>query len=289
MTPCDDAVSEKFLNAGNFELCAALLYPECDVKHLETGLGFLLWLFAADDVFDDASASTEEDCNQHERHMEASLAVLRDPEAATTDPYSMMFQDVVKRLKSTATKGNFERFFQGYLIHQKATIEQSRFRSLVLLPSIEEFVHMRRGTISGNMCLSTVEYALDIDLPDHVFDDPVLKGMSFALHDIMAWPNDLYSFNKEQAQGDFENLVCVVMAEKNLGVQDSVDFVGNMLGRSIAEYAELKQKLPSFGPQVDAELTRYLTGCEFFTQGALRWYSSSLSEFLRQFCISTTF
>lgn len=34
-----------------------------------------------------------------------------------------------------------------------------------------------------------VEYSLDLDIPDFVFDDPVVKAMSDATSDIMTWPN----------------------------------------------------------------------------------------------------
>lgn len=34
-----------------------------------------------------------------------------------------------------------------------------------------------------------VEYSLDIDLPDYVFEDPIVIAMSQATTDIMTWPN----------------------------------------------------------------------------------------------------
>lgn len=34
-----------------------------------------------------------------------------------------------------------------------------------------------------------VEYSLDIKIPEHVWDHPVLVGLSRAAIDIMTWPN----------------------------------------------------------------------------------------------------
>lgn len=34
-----------------------------------------------------------------------------------------------------------------------------------------------------------VEYSLDLDLPDEVFENPIIKAMSDATDDIMTWPN----------------------------------------------------------------------------------------------------
>jgi len=34
-----------------------------------------------------------------------------------------------------------------------------------------------------------VEYSLDLDIPDYVFEDPTFQAMSDATTDIMTWPN----------------------------------------------------------------------------------------------------
>ena len=48
---------------------------------------------------------------------------------------------------------------------------------------------MRRATIGGALVEAMVEYSLDLDMPAHVFEDPVVKAMSDAAIDIMTWPN----------------------------------------------------------------------------------------------------
>jgi len=34
-----------------------------------------------------------------------------------------------------------------------------------------------------------IEYSLDLDLPDEVFENPIIKAMSDATNDLMTWPN----------------------------------------------------------------------------------------------------
>jgi hypothetical protein len=34
-----------------------------------------------------------------------------------------------------------------------------------------------------------IEYSLDLDLPDIVFENPIIKAMSDATTDLMTWPN----------------------------------------------------------------------------------------------------
>jgi len=64
------------------------------------------------------------------------------------------------------------------------------------------------------------------------------------------------------------------MEEKDLGLQEAIDYVIGMLSDRAADYIALKQSLPSFGAKVDKELARYLKALEHFVQGTVVWYYS---------------
>jgi hypothetical protein len=74
--------------------------------------------------------------------------------------------------------------------------------------SVSDFIMIRRATIGaalvegvqrftlhGHRLCSTlslaamIEYSLDLDIPDCVFEDPTVIAMSQATTDIMTWPN----------------------------------------------------------------------------------------------------
>jgi hypothetical protein len=80
---------------------------------------------------------------------------------------------------------------------------------------------------------------------------------------------------KEQADGDYQNLVCIIMEERNLGLQGAMDKITEMMKERVDTYVALKQKIPSFGPVIDNELARYLTGLENYVQGTIVWYCMS--------------
>ena len=84
-----------------------------------------------------------------------------------------------------------------------------------------------------------------------------------------------WRWQKEQAEGDLQNIVFCVMAERNCGLQDAVDAVTEMTVKRVADYLRLKASLPSFGAAVDAEVARYLKGLEYFAQGANVWHYHS--------------
>ena len=80
---------------------------------------------------------------------------------------------------------------------------------------------------------------------------------------------------KEQAENDFQNLVCCIMVEQNIELQDAIDVLTDMLDARVTEYLDLKNRLPSFGEAVDAQLARYLSALEHFVQGTVVWYYRS--------------
>jgi hypothetical protein len=78
------------------------------------------------------------------------------------------------------------------------------------------------------------------------------------------------------------------MHECDVGLQTAIDILTEMLAQRVEDYVELKNRLPSFGPDVDLELGRYLHALENFVQGTVLWYYLSPSKTSRQSHISFT-
>jgi hypothetical protein len=69
------------------------------------------------------------------------------------------------------------------------------------------------------------------------------------------------------------------MEEKDLDLQDAIEYVIQMLNDRVKEYCALKRRLPSFDRSVDKELARYLRALEHFVQGTVVWYYSPRKSF----------
>ncbi|KAH7928018.1 terpenoid synthase [Leucogyrophana mollusca] len=267
----DERMKHKFLNYGKFDLFAALSFPDADLKHLETCIIFFFWAFSTDDLSDEGALQSKPDAVQAGHDI--SMSVLNNPDGPRPKyPYAAMFHDLLRRFRETSTPGAYTRFIRAFEEWSSSQVKQARNRSQDRIASVDEFIQMRRATIGGAMVEAMIEYSLDLDLPDVVFDNPIIKAMSDATNDLMTWPNDLCSFNKEQSDGDYQNLVFCVMNERNVGLQRAIDILTDMLSQRVEDYIGLKNSLPSFGPEVDAELARYLRALENFVQGTVLWY-----------------
>ncbi|CAL1697047.1 unnamed protein product [Somion occarium] len=257
-----------------FDLYAGLSFPDADVQHLETCISFFLWAFSFDDLSDEGEYQSKPERVQV--GVDISMEVLNNPELpAPKFKYAAMLHDIWRRFRSTASPGACNRFKKAVESWMNSQVEQAGNRAFSTVPSSEEFIILRRRTIGGEIVEAMVEYSLDIVVPEHVWDHPILVGLSKAAIDIMTWPNDLCSFNKEQSDNDFQNLVFCVMLERDVGLQHAVDIVTEMLADRVKEYVKLKAQLPSFGEEVDSELRRYFIALEHYVQGTVVWYYDS--------------
>ncbi|KAK7688105.1 hypothetical protein QCA50_008475 [Cerrena zonata] len=268
-----EAKERKFLSHA-FDLYAGLSFPDADVEHLETCIAFFLWAFSFDDLSDEGEFQSKPDRVQV--GVDISMEVLNHPELPPPKfKYAAMLHDIWRRFRSTASPGACNRFKKAVESWMKSQVEQAANRSWNTVPSVDEFIILRRRTIGGEIVEAMVEYSLDIKIPEHVWDHPVLVGLSRAAIDIMTWPNDLCSFNKEQADGDLQNLVFCVMLEQNVDLQSAVDIVTKMLATRVDDYVTLKAQMPSFGSEVDVELATYFKALEHYVQGTVVWYYES--------------
>ncbi len=69
------------------------------------------------------------------------------------------------------------------------------------------------------------------------------------------------------------------MLERDCNLQTAVDVLTEMQAQRVADYIRYKSQLPSFGPEVDAELARYNKAIEQYTQGTVVWYYHSPREY----------
>ncbi|KIJ33097.1 hypothetical protein M422DRAFT_264968 [Sphaerobolus stellatus SS14] len=268
------SISDNFINLGNFARLAGLSFPNAGKSRLETGLAFYLWGFSVDDFFDNTSRSPSET----EKDVELNTAVtLCDSIPNVGSPSAAVLHDLLKQFREDGSPGMVKRsqFIEGFHSWSKALITQTKTRWNNDIPSVDAFILMRRSTIGAEMAKAVMEYTIGIDLPDHVFDDPIVQGVFDATTDILTWPNDLCSFNKEQADGDFQNLVVVIMHERGLDLQRAIFELEKMLKARVDDYISLKSRLPSFGPEIDTELGRYHENIEYCVQGIIQWHYES--------------
>lgn len=66
-------------------------------------------------------------------------------------------------------------------------------------------------------------------------------------------------------------MIVVMMRQEGLDLQSAVDFVGDLCKQSIDRFIEQRAHLPSWGPDIDQQVEKYVGGLADWIVGSLHW------------------
>ena len=114
--------------------------------------------------------------------------------------------------------------------------------------------------------------------------DRDVQNLSRLAGGIICWINDVLSYEKERAHGDFHNLVMVYEHHQRLLPSVAAQQAIAYINAGIADFVKTAAKLASFGEAEDAELRRYLEVLRAVIRVTLSWtfdstrYHDALAE-----------
>ncbi|KAK1757049.1 terpenoid synthase [Echria macrotheca] len=163
-------------------------------------------------------------------------------------------------------------------LYVDAVVQQSADWATDRLRTIDDYLAVRRHT-SG--CLPSFALAeMELDVPEDVYRHPLLERMRDCGAYLIIASNDLYSYPVERARGHaLHNLVTTVMYQLDLAPQAAVDWIGNWSDGIAAEFLECRANLPSWGPEIDEQIHRYVDGIASWVRGADDWSFESQRYF----------
>ncbi|KAJ7080410.1 terpenoid synthase [Mycena belliarum] len=183
-------------------------------------------------------------------------------------------RDFWARCIQGAGPGTQARFKETMQLFFEAVKTQTWQRDTEVILNLEEYIELRRDTSGCKPCWALIEYAMDIDLPDFVADNPVIMALNQSANDLVTWsnvPQDIFSYNVEQSRGDTHNMIIILMTVDGHSLQSAMDYVGGLCRMTIQKFQEDRACVPSWGPEVDAMVERYVLGLEAWIVGSLHW------------------
>ncbi|KAG6328768.1 hypothetical protein ID866_10321, partial [Astraeus odoratus] len=206
--------------ATNVTHVAAYYCPEADPARFRVYADFMNWIVMIDDLLDNYSPEEARELR------ECCMRAFRDPEFQTENRFALMVQSFFGRFRETGKPGCTKRFIDGVDFYFSGSEKETEYRAKGSTADLESYIEYRRGTGVCPPIFAMIEYSADIDLPEEVISHPVIKAMEDAANDATSWGNDIYSFNVEQARGDMNNIVVVLMHAKGLDLQSALDYAG---------------------------------------------------------------
>jgi hypothetical protein len=213
-------------------------WPEASGQELDLGLDFFAWLFLVDDAFDGL------DVQDAERLIETFTGVVEGA-AGNGDGWVDFFADIWARQCAGMSARYCRRAAENWtkvfhaLLAEIVNIAENHF------PTIEEYRKIRYRSGYMPPILDITERLRGFELTPEVYADAVFR----TLYDANVWclnlVDDLYSFEKEAAQGEPHNMVLVVEHERRCSRSEAVDAVMTILGEHISSFVAAEAKLPA--------------------------------------------
>ncbi|KAF7294073.1 Terpene cyclase [Mycena kentingensis (nom. inval.)] len=271
---------DEMLRQINIGLLTTAIYPGAGYPQTRVCADFCAYLWLLDDLSD------EQDVVEIERSgglAEVVLGALRDPDGfASKARVAVLGKDMMRRFVRTAPVqvqqrfvATFEDFFQGVQA-------QAKIRSTGTLPTLKEYIEIRRQTSACKSCWAVCEYAYNIFLPEEVRFHPILAGLDEAANDLVAnippgSLQDMYSYGRERARADLShNMMHIVMVHQDLSLVAAAKFVGAMCIEAIERFHKLKAASQAvteseWDSGTRREVARYVQALQDWITGILYW------------------
>jgi 5-epi-alpha-selinene synthase len=270
-----EAATRSFEQVGVGAL-AAYAYPDAEPLMLELIAEVMAWVFIQDDVHDTAAPQ----CQRPERvrhRFDRYLEIVRTGRVqASAEPAAAALADLSSRLialGSPAWHAHFVETMRRFWMD--GLVVETYYRSRGLSPDPASYMAMRVETVGVYVCLDLLELTMEQELPSRVRADPILRRITWLTSRIIAYVNDVFSYDKEVRAGDVNNYLHVVRRSESMSLAGAIDRAVRVHDRELAQFCQLGGTLMDYGPDARRAVERYMAGCRSWMTGALRWQQSS--------------
>ncbi|WP_307131514.1 epi-isozizaene synthase [Streptomyces aurantiacus] len=193
------------------------------------------------------------------------------------DPLVAGFADSVVRLYSFLGEGWNARFAGHFHAVIEAYDREFRNRTSGTVPTVEEYLELRRNTFAHWIWLDLLEPSAEYELPVTVRENAAYRRAALLCQDFAAWYNDLCSLPKEIAGAEVHNLGISLIHHEGMRLEESVREVRRRVEECITEFLDVEKEVLRYAERIDngsardAELAAAVRAC---LCNMRNWFSS---------------
>ncbi|CVK85123.1 uncharacterized protein FMAN_02036 [Fusarium mangiferae] len=264
----------------DFAIFISIAAPDAPFDKLKTMCDWGNWVFPFDDMFDEGSLKS--DPKKSQVVIDSLMADMLDQTyTRTKSAVVQAHDDIFRRVSKGSTVGARRRFALAMKQYTDGVVHHVNQFSTNSIPSIQEMLDTRRLSSGVTPLYHLIEYAHDIRLPDEVFDNPVIQKLELLGADFVLLSNDILSYRKEE-NDDCPFSMVAACRMTGQSPQEAFDTVGNLLEERYQDWQSSIEQLPSWGPDIDTNVARYIQGIQNVVQANITWSFRSGRYFGKQ-------
>ncbi|MET9425238.1 MULTISPECIES: isoafricanol synthase [unclassified Streptomyces] len=266
-------------DALRLERLMAYFYPDATAGDLELAADFNAWFFIFDDQFDGGLGTRPHEIRGVVDALVATMTTDGAPQAAggRDTPLVRAFRDIWLRSTAGAPYEWRLRFRDHWQAYLAAHVGEAHHRNADRLPSLEQFLEVRRHSIGVQPCLDFTERCGGYALPEELHRSFPLREMREITGDVVIFVNDIVSLVKELAAGDINNSVVIEREHKDCTLEESVEHITALANARTARFARLAASLPGtlaeqgVPGETREHVSHYVDGMRHVMAGNLTW------------------
>lgn len=256
------------LRASRIGYFVARVFPAtADLKKLQIAVDWTTLFCCLDDHLENIHGAV-----LSAAYLRSLLRVFRDAALPVlTDPYSQGFRDLRERMLALRVRNWIPRFSACVERLFDAFIDEAKYRTLNTVPGFSSYSRIREITVGLYTGFLLGELTDGIVLPPDVLAHETVRALERAASKIVGLSNDIHTVDKELARGEVNNIVLVLMHEDGLTLDDALSRAVQLHNAEMREFSRLAGSLPSFDPETDYQLRRYVDVLIAFISGHRDW------------------
>ncbi|SCL16690.1 terpene synthase family protein [Micromonospora inyonensis] len=251
---------------------AGRIYPDASPADLRTLAALFTWCFLVDDFCDTPHRSTPEEVDGLRQGVIRLLRTgPRSRHPGFTGPLRRMLVDAWRAPRARMPARSQVRFTDAMAHHLDGTWRESVNKAAGRVPTVTEYVPLRRATSAAYVSYALVEFATGQVLPDAVYHHPLLVRIAETANDLLSWFNDVVSLERDRVGAGGHNLVLATAHEHGVPVETAVALVADGWRAAMDRFVALRAAVPSFGPEVDPAVAVHLDAVANSVRGTIDW------------------
>ncbi|EFJ38437.1 hypothetical protein SELMODRAFT_402353 [Selaginella moellendorffii] len=269
--------SEKsvFIRESRLGLLAAYAYPSISYEKIVPVAKFIAWLFLADDILDNPEISSSDMRNVATaykmvfkgRFDEAALLVKNQELLRQVKMLSEVLKELSLHLvdKSGRFMNSMTKVLDMFEI-------ESNWLHKQIVPNLDTYMWLREITSGVAPCFAMLDGLLQLGLEERgVLDHPLIRKVEEIGTHHIALHNDLISFRKEWAKGNYLNAVPILASIHKCGLNEAIAMLASMVEDLEKEFIGTKQEIISSGLARKQGVMDYVNGVEVWMAANAEW------------------
>ncbi len=249
-----------------------LAHPNAPRSTLELCSDWTVWLFAFDDCLDRTEHGADPSAIKRFQRpfREVLVDASRQPDG---QPLVQAFADVYQRARDRMPPVWQNRWTKQHRTYFDGILWEVHTRCAGQIPDCEAYIKHRRLAAAMDAVLAFVEMTRDCVIPAAVSQRPEFAALRKNAGNVIAWTNDLYSLQRELANGEVNNLVLVICNDRGCSLQTAITEACEMINTEVRRFSKHAEMLTA---KTDSNLTAYCDGLEQLMSGNLRWSQEAI-------------